>query len=138
MSRTILLVVLLCFMSQTFGKTMTECELVWELRKNGFPENQLKDWICLINASGFRRTDVKNTAADGSSNYGIFQINDQYWCNDGDEPGKGCNVRCKDLLLDDITPQLQCTKTIYAAHGFEAWYGWVEKCKGKTLPEIQC
>ncbi|KAJ8719035.1 hypothetical protein PYW07_016591 [Mythimna separata] len=138
MSRTILLVVLLCFMSKTFGKTLTECELVMEFRKHGFPEDQLKDWICLVNASGFRRTDVVNVGADGSSNYGLFQINDQYWCSDGDEPGKGCNVRCKDLALDDVAPQMKCSKIIYGAHGFEAWFGWVDKCKGKTLPEIKC
>ncbi|KAJ8719034.1 hypothetical protein PYW07_016590 [Mythimna separata] len=139
MSRAILLVVLLCFMSKTFGKILSECDLVWELRKQSIPENEIKDWVCLVNAASSRQTDlVGPPGSDGSNDYGIYQISDRYWCETDDKPGKGCSVRCKDLLRDDITAQIECSKIIHAAHGFEAWFGWAEKCKGQTLPEIQC
>ncbi|KAJ8719037.1 hypothetical protein PYW07_016593 [Mythimna separata] len=139
MSRVILFVVLFCFMSKAFGKTLSECELVRELRKHGFPENQLKDWVCLVNAESSRRTNVVGPPnSDGSHDYGLFQINDRYWCSATDKPGKGCNVRCKDLLLDDISKQAQCAKTVFGVHGFEAWYGWANKCKGRPLPALPC
>uniref|UniRef100_A0A2H1W700 Lysozyme n=1 Tax=Spodoptera frugiperda TaxID=7108 RepID=A0A2H1W700_SPOFR len=139
MTRAILFVVVLCFIAKCYGKTFTECELVQELRRQGFPEHELKDWVCLIEAESSKRTNaIGNGNSDGSLDYGLFQINNRYWCSDGDHPGKGCNIRCKDLLLDDITIASQCAKTIFGVHGFNAWVAWVNKCKGRTLPNLHC
>ncbi|CAH0583074.1 unnamed protein product [Chrysodeixis includens] len=139
MTRAIILIVALCFVSGSYGKTFSECELVQELRRQGFPHDQLKDWMCLIEAESSRRTNVVGRAnADGSSDFGLFQINDRYWCNNGDHPGKGCNIRCNDLLLDDITIASQCTKKIFAVHHFNAWVGWTNKCRGRNLPNLPC
>ncbi|KAF9406998.1 hypothetical protein HW555_012836 [Spodoptera exigua] len=126
MTRAILFIVALCFIAKSNGKTFTECELVHELRRQGFPEHQLKDWVCLIEAESSKRTHVVGGSnSDGSHDYGLFQINNRYWCND-------------DLLLDDISIASQCSKTIFGVHGFNAWVGWVNKCKGKNLPNLHC
>ncbi|KAF9409573.1 hypothetical protein HW555_011105 [Spodoptera exigua] len=95
MTRAILFIVALCFIAKSNGKTFTECELVHELRRQGFPEHQLKDCkVCLIEAESSKRTHVVGGSnSDGSHDYGLFQINNRYWCNDGDHPGKGCNIR---------------------------------------------
>ncbi|XP_047026248.1 lysozyme-like [Helicoverpa zea] len=139
MTRAILFIVILCFVSKSFGKTFSECDLVRELRKQGFPEHQLRDWMCLIEAESNRRTHVVGGSnSDGSHDFGLFQINDRYWCNNGEHPGKECNIRCKDLLLDDITIASQCTKKIFGVHGFNAWVAWVNKCKGKNLRPLPC
>ncbi|KAF9824038.1 hypothetical protein SFRURICE_020304 [Spodoptera frugiperda] len=52
---------------------------------------------------------------------------------------RSCNggfLVSKNLLLDDITIASQCAKTIFGVHGFNAWVAWVNKCKGRTLPNL--
>nr|P50717.1 RecName: Full=Lysozyme; AltName: Full=1,4-beta-N-acetylmuramidase; Flags: Precursor [Hyphantria cunea]AAA84747.1 lysozyme [Hyphantria cunea] len=114
----------------------TRCDLVRELRKQGFPENQMGDWVCLVENESGRKTDkVGPVNKNGSKDYGLFQINDKYWCSNTRTPGKDCNVTCADLLLDDITKASTCAKKIFKRHNFRAWYGWRNHCDGKTLPD---
>ncbi|CAB3235690.1 unnamed protein product [Arctia plantaginis] len=130
---------LLCLTSTSFAKTFTKCELVRELRQQGFPEHQMKDLVCLVEAESSFQTHVKGGPnVDGSFDWGLFQINDRYWCNAGGSPGKGCNVRCNDLLSDNISASASCAKTVLAQQGIGAWTGWVNKCKGRPLPELGC
>nr|ACH56920.1 salivary lysozyme [Simulium vittatum] len=116
----------------------TDCELVRALRQNGFPETQLRDWACLIFAESSRQTQLTHKNRNGSTDYGLFQINSKYWCGTG-KKGGDCNVRCEDLLDDNIVDDSKCAKKIFKRHGFKAWYGWQSKCQGKALPNIsQC
>ncbi|XP_052748700.1 lysozyme-like isoform X2 [Galleria mellonella] len=124
---------------QALNKTFTQCELAIELKTQGFPENQLKDWVCIVEAESSRHTfAIGGPDEDGSFDYGLFQINDRYWCNNGSNPGKGCNVRCRDLLSDDITTASICAKTIYKQQNFSAWLGWVNECHHHMLPNLNC
>ncbi|KAJ0177815.1 hypothetical protein K1T71_006688 [Dendrolimus kikuchii] len=121
------------------SREFSTCELVQELRRQHFPENQLEDWTCLIWAESSARTDVVGGPdGDGSYDFGLFQINDRYWCSTTTIAGKGCNVLCSDLLQDDITKATECAKKIYRKHGFKAWVGWVNACKGKNLKRFHC
>ncbi|CAK1540729.1 unnamed protein product [Leptosia nina] len=120
----------------TDAKTFTRCGLVKELRKQGFPENEMRNWVCLVENESSRRTDLvskKNT--NGSRDYGLFQINDKYWCSNNGKPGKDCNVACDQLITDDITRASNCAKKVFKRHGFNAWYGWKNHCQG-SLPDI--
>ncbi|KPI92930.1 Lysozyme [Papilio xuthus] len=127
-------IVLLC---QCEGKQLSRCELVRQLRQNGFPENKMRDWVCLVESESSRRTDIIGKPNyDGSRDYGLFQINDRYWCSTTNKPGKDCNVTCKQLVTDNISKAATCAKKIYQRHGFNAWYGWKNKCQGKPLPDI--
>jgi lysozyme C len=36
----------------------------------------------------------------------------------------------KDLLNDNIDDDVACAKMIWNRHGFDAWYGWKNNCKG--------
>nr|2RSC_A Chain A, Lysozyme [Bombyx mori] len=117
------------------GKTFTRCGLVHELRKHGFEENLMRNWVCLVEHESSRDTSKTNTNRNGSKDYGLFQINDRYWCSKGASPGKDCNVKCSDLLTDDITKAAKCAKKIYKRHRFDAWYGWKNHCQG-SLPDI--
>lgn len=72
---------------------------------------------------------------DGSYDWGIFQINDRYWCEHG-IAGKRCNIDCTDLLNDNISQAAACAKKIYRDHGFAAWKEWKDYCIGKSLPTI--
>ncbi|CAH0750447.1 unnamed protein product [Diatraea saccharalis] len=123
---------------QCEAKTFTRCQLVRELRKQKFPENKLRDWVCLVESESSRRTHViSRPNSNGSRDHGLFQINDRYWCNNSNKPGKDCNTTCAELRTDDITKASNCAKKIYKRHGFDAWHGWIIKCKGKNLPVIR-
>ncbi|CAH2108602.1 unnamed protein product [Euphydryas editha] len=121
---------------QSEAKTFTRCELVQQLRSHGFPEDKLRDWVCLVEHESSRSTNkIGKVNKNGSRDYGLFQINDKYWCSNTSTPGKDCNVTCSDLLTDDITKAATCAKKVFKRHGFNAWYGWKNNCKS-NLPDI--
>ncbi|KAJ0175803.1 hypothetical protein K1T71_008962 [Dendrolimus kikuchii] len=136
--KTIIVLVVVAVLGLTEAKRFTRCELVRELRRQGFPENQLRDWVCLVEHESSRYTDkVGKVNKNGSRDYGLFQINDKYWCSNTSTPGKDCNVTCNQLLTDDITKAATCAKKIYKRHKFDAWYGWKNNCKtAGSLPNI--
>ncbi|CAH0406818.1 unnamed protein product [Chilo suppressalis] len=97
----ILVTVVVTVCLQCEAKTFTVCELVHELRKQKFPENEMRDYqflipeVCLVEMESTRRTHVTGSPnSDGSKDHGLFQINDRYWCNDSNVPGKECHVTC--------------------------------------------
>uniref|UniRef100_F5GTS2 lysozyme n=1 Tax=Simulium guianense TaxID=445764 RepID=F5GTS2_SIMGU len=113
----------------------TDCEVVRALRQNGFSENQLRDWVCLIRSESSLKTHATNRNKNGSTDYGLFQINSRYWCGQG-RVGGDCKVKCESLIDDNIADDSLCAKLIFKRHGFNAWYGWQSKCRGKALPNI--
>lgn len=81
------------------GKIFTRCELAKKLSAT-FARDKLADWNCLVKHessynSGVRGRQNKN----GSYDYGIFQINDKYWCKVG-QAGGDCNIDCNSKLMD--------------------------------------
>ncbi|KAJ0175804.1 hypothetical protein K1T71_008963 [Dendrolimus kikuchii] len=136
--KTIIVLVVVGVLGLTEAKRFTRCELVRELRNQGFPEDQLRDWVCLVeNESMGDSGIVGGVNSNGSRDYGLFQINDKYWCSNTSTPGKDCNVTCDELLTDDITTASNCAKKIYNRHKFMAWHGWERNCqKSSSLPNI--
>ncbi|KAJ8721290.1 hypothetical protein PYW07_002065 [Mythimna separata] len=122
------------------GKHFTRCELVTELRKQRFPEYQLRHWVCLIEHESGRDTKMVNSYSDGTLDCGLFQINGRDgYLHGRTKPGKDCNVTCPQLLSDDITIASNCAKRIYESRQFRFWNGWKKHCRGKGLPDIrQC
>ncbi|KAJ8933968.1 hypothetical protein NQ314_013667 [Rhamnusium bicolor] len=50
-------------------------------------------------------------------------------CAEGNQPGKGCNVACNQLLNDNISDDISCIKTIYKiGGGFKAWVAYNNYC----------
>ncbi|CAG9785785.1 unnamed protein product [Diatraea saccharalis] len=132
-----LVTILAAFCLQCNAKTFTRCQLARELRKQGFPANQLSNWVCLVEKESSRSTSALSPVnSNGSRDHGLFQINDKYWCSTTNQPGKDCNVTCAQLRTKNIAKASKCAKKIYQRHGFDAWYGWKNHCKGKTLPNI--
>ncbi|XP_053661912.1 lysozyme c-1-like [Anopheles marshallii] len=130
-------VVLVLVVSNTIveAKTYKKCELVKALHNNGIPRGLLPDWVCLVQHESSFSTTATHKNVDGSTDYGIFQINNRYWC-DSNYGANECNIPCKSLLNDDITNDIKCAKLIYNRHGFDAWYGWKDHCDGKPLPDV--
>uniref|UniRef100_A0A182T0I3 Lysozyme n=1 Tax=Anopheles maculatus TaxID=74869 RepID=A0A182T0I3_9DIPT len=116
-------------------KTYKKCELVKALHNNGIPKSKLADWVCLVQWESSFSTTATNRNVDGSTDYGIFQINNKYWC-DSNYGANECGIPCKSLLTDDITIAIKCAKLVYSRQGFNAWYGWRDHCKDQPLPDI--
>ncbi|OBS72347.1 hypothetical protein A6R68_13074, partial [Neotoma lepida] len=74
------------------------CELARKLEKaglNGFRGYTVGDSLCVAHfESGFDTSFVDHNP-DGSSEYGIFQLNSALWCNNGVTPTQNlCRINC--------------------------------------------
>lgn len=116
------------------AKIYNRCDLAYEMiHKHGFAKSTISEWICLVaNESGYNTRAKGGPNWDGSYDWGLFQINDYYWCTtSGATRYNDCNVSCSKLVDDNISDDCTCAKKIYKRHGFDAWYGWQKGCKGK-------
>merc|ERR1712168_1123957 len=116
-------------------KTFSQCSLASTLMGYGgvFNSNTLGDWLCLTKyESSWNTAAVGGPNYDGSYDFGIFQINDYYWCSGSGSASKynDCNISCSNLINSNISDDSQCATLIYNRHGFDAWYGWINHCKG--------
>ncbi|XP_044136386.1 lysozyme C-like isoform X2 [Bufo gargarizans] len=94
---------LLLLLAIASGKKYERCELARVLKKGGlgdFKGYSLENWICTAYyESGFNTASTNYNPPDKSRDYGIFQINSRWWCNDNKTPGSknACNINCKGL-----------------------------------------
>ncbi|XP_075298896.1 lysozyme C-like [Opisthocomus hoazin] len=122
----------------TEGEIISRCELVKILREHGFEGFEgttIADWICLVQHESDYNTEAYNNNGP-SRDYGIFQINSKYWCNDGKTSGAvdGCHISCSELMTNDLEDDIKCAKKIARdAHGLTPWYGWKNHCEGRDL-----
>ncbi|KAJ1527377.1 hypothetical protein ONE63_007361 [Megalurothrips usitatus] len=68
--------------------------------------------------------NVINT--DGSKDYGLFQINNRWWCTNSESPQPNqnlCNVSC-DQVLNSMDETVKCIKTMYAK-SHNTWQPWI-------------
>ncbi|KAI1299249.1 Lysozyme c-1 [Halotydeus destructor] len=116
----------------SLGKTYTPCALAKELvHVHKFDRSSIYDWICLVEAESSFRTNALGKNKNGSKDYGLFQVNDGYWCAPPG-PHNDCKVNCNKLIDDDIHDDVRCIRIIHKRHGFDAWYGWKNKCRGNN------
>ncbi|GAB1295591.1 Lysozyme C-1 [Apodemus speciosus] len=111
------------------AKVFERCELAKILKKremDGYHGVSLASWVCLAQyESNYNTTATNYIPENGSRNYGIFQINSRYWCNDKKTPQamNMCNMPCSDLLQDDITDTIQCAqKVVRNIQGVPTWW----------------
>ncbi|XP_066996509.2 lysozyme [Anabrus simplex] len=136
MARLTLLLVLAGLLAAVSAKKFTTaCQIARELKKHDFAGKDLANWVCLVQSESSGDSSKKGGPnKNGSYDYGLFQINSKYWCKNGVKGGD-CNIKCEDLLNDDLSDDSQCAHKIYKRHGFTAWYGWRNKCQN-NLPDI--
>ncbi|KAJ7317536.1 hypothetical protein JRQ81_003698 [Phrynocephalus forsythii] len=93
------------------AKVFERCELARELKRSGF--DKVGDWVCLVEHESRYNTAAINDNGR-SRDYGIFQINSQYWCDDGKTQGSKnmCHISCSKFLDDDIRDDMKCAKLI--------------------------
>ncbi|XP_036334422.1 lysozyme 1 [Rhagoletis pomonella] len=121
-------------------RRLQRCELASQLYILDVPKSELALWLCIAQyESRYNTHVVGNRNADGSSDYGLFQISGRYWC----QPDNGtkyyafneCNVKCSALLLDDITEAVGCARIIQRRQGWTAWSVYTFYCN-RTLRNV--
>ncbi|XP_064547018.1 lysozyme [Drosophila montana] len=127
--------ILLLSLSATQSKLLTRCQLAKELLRHDFPRSYLSNWVCLVESESGRSTSKSMQLPNQSVSYGLFQINSKNWCRKGRRGGI-CNIKCEEFLNDEISDDSRCAMQIFNRHGFQAWPGWMSKCRGRTLPDV--
>uniref|UniRef100_UPI00398E4688 lysozyme C, milk isozyme-like n=1 Tax=Pristiophorus japonicus TaxID=55135 RepID=UPI00398E4688 len=126
----------------TNAKIYERCELARTLKDfglDGYHGYSLANWICMAYFESRYNTTAINHNKKGevivSTDYGIFQINDKWWCKDLQVYGKNyCGTTCSNLLNDNLNDDCRCARTIVdKTKGMEAWVGWKKHCKGKDI-----
>lgn len=74
-----------------------KCKIIKKLEKC-FPKEQLADWTCLVENESTFRTHIMSTNDNGSHDYGLFQINDGFWCKKG-KKGGDCKMDCNSKII---------------------------------------
>ncbi|KAK4296780.1 hypothetical protein Pmani_030753 [Petrolisthes manimaculis] len=126
------------------AKIFDKCELAHVLQKTyGMSKEEVKSWVCIAQyESTFNTEAINHSNWDGSKDYGLFQLNNRYWC--GDEFGKNvCRMPCTALLDADLTNDLACIKKILRdtervkgkGNGLLAWVAYVNRCQSRNLDE---
>jgi hypothetical protein len=95
-----------------------------ELKNAGFPSSTIGTMVCIAKHESGLNPGATNKNNDGSTDYGLFQINSYYWCS-GDPMSKynECGQSCQ-TLLNDPQKNTNCAKKVYNEQGYNAWYGY--------------
>ena len=101
----------------------TECQIASYLRNSGFPEYSVPTMVCISKYESSYNCDAMNKNTDGSTDYGLMQINSYYWCS-GDPKSKynSCGTSCSSLY--DCLKNTNCAYIVWKQQGYTAWYGY--------------
>ncbi|MED6292273.1 hypothetical protein CHARACLAT_032180 [Characodon lateralis] len=132
------ILVLLLLVAVVDAKVFQRCDWARTLKSrgmDGYRGISLANWVCLTEHESRFNTRATNINRDGSTDYGIFQINNRWWCNDGQiQTANGCRMRCSQLQTDDVSDAINCAKRVVRdPQGIEAWVAWRLHCKNKDL-----
>ncbi|XP_042326656.1 lysozyme C, milk isozyme-like isoform X2 [Sceloporus undulatus] len=72
---------------------------------------------------------------DSGRAYGIFQLKNMEYCDDGCRTSLNlCRTDCMYFLDDDLRDDIKCVKKIIrTSRGLENWPVWKNHCKGRSL-----
>uniref|UniRef100_A0A8C5MI23 Lysozyme n=1 Tax=Leptobrachium leishanense TaxID=445787 RepID=A0A8C5MI23_9ANUR len=95
-----LILLTLCMSGQ--AKVFTKCELATTLKNGGLDGYYATAW----------------PTVSVTRDYGVFQMNSYWWCNDGRTSGavSACNISCSSLMDDSISDDITCAKRV-VSHG---------------------
>ncbi len=101
----------------------SECQVATYLRNAGFPQSAVPTMVCTSKYESSFNCDAYHKNTDGSSDYGLMQVNSYWWCS-GDPASKynGCSKSCSSMY--DCQTNANCAYTIWKQQGYNAWYGY--------------
>ncbi|KAL8164217.1 UNVERIFIED_CONTAM: hypothetical protein K2H54_047912 [Gekko kuhli] len=142
MKALLLLSLLACVLPWGQGKCFERCELAQTLQEmglDGYAGYSLANWVCTAyHESRYNTAATHYNDYDGSTDFGIFQINSRYWCQYGSEQSSNiCGIQCSELLTDNIAPDVACAKIVVtdSPDGMGAWVAWRLYCQGQDLSQ---
>ncbi|GIY09809.1 lysozyme C-1 [Caerostris extrusa] len=116
------------------SKVYDKCELGRELyEKYRFPLQDIPKYdlgkrkkctgLCLVHwESAFDTNAVNKGNIPNSLDYGIFQINDDKWCQSPLRPSQNrCGISCERLKDDDLADDVACLQHIIQERGLHEW-----------------
>ncbi|XP_077185551.1 lysozyme C-like [Paroedura picta] len=137
-----LLFFLACVLPMGQGKIYERCELAQKLKEmglDGYAGYALDNWVCMAyHESRYNTAATHYNDYDGSTDFGIFQINSRYWCQYGSESSANiCRTPCSALLTCNLAPDVACAKIVVteSADGMGAWVAWRAYCQGQDLSQ---
>ncbi|XP_008851871.1 alpha-lactalbumin [Nannospalax galili] len=118
---------------------LTKCKVSEAMKDmDGYQGVSLLEWTCIVfHSSGYdTQAVVKN---NGSTEYGLFQISDKFWCKSSliPESENICGISCDKFLDDDLTDDIMCAKKILAIKGIDYWLAHKPLCSEK-LEQWRC
>ncbi|KAM6474751.1 lysozyme C, milk isozyme-like isoform 4-T4 [Liasis olivaceus] len=137
--KALVLTLLFLFLAASEAKVFTRCELASLLKRHGldgYYGYKLGNWVCMAYHESRYNTQAGGWPnSDGSHDYGIFQINSRWWCNNKQgHTSNGCKKLCSAFTNDDITDDVDCGKRIVCdPNKMGAWVAWRNNCKGRDL-----
>ena len=101
----------------------SECQISNYLKKSGFPDYTIPTMVCISKYESSYNCDATNKNTDGSTDYGLMQINSYYWCS-GDALSKynECKIACSSLF--NCQYNTNCAYIVWKQQGYTAWYGY--------------
>ena len=104
------------------AKFFDQCEFAVELfETHEVPREEIFKHLCIV-------TTLLQTSKNVGGHLGIYSIGRLWWCRE-DEPGGSCNVKCSDLIDDDIADDVACANLILSQQGVEAFGQTLYQCK---------
>jgi hypothetical protein len=122
------------------GGTLTPCQTAALLQRAGVPNEYIALLTCIARYESGYKCDAVNLVhnRDGTSDWGLFQANSQYWCvgaPSGPNRGNGCQSTCQEL--QNCNAGARCAATILRLQGIRAWAAYTKdesRCNGYKLP----
>ncbi|NP_001004951.1 MGC89221 protein precursor [Xenopus tropicalis] len=129
----VLLMITAAFAAHSWA--LDRCSVVRAIRNGGvigIKGYTLGDYVCLAYQASRYDTSLNRSPTE----YGIFQINSYWWCDDGRTVGRKnlCGMSCRSLLNSNIGDDVRCLRRIVRdPNGLDAWSVWTRYCKGRDL-----
>lgn len=103
------------------SKLFADCDFAIELYKtHEIPRDEIYKHFCIAS--------TLHTTKNNYGFMGIYAIGSEWWCGEN-EKGGGCNVKCSDLVDDDIADDVRCANLILSQQGLRGWQRTEDSCK---------
>jgi hypothetical protein len=97
------------------GRLVPESEIVRDLEAAGFSADEIPQMVCAAKYESSFYSQASHANHNGSTDYGLFQINDELWA------GK-CGLSVQGLY--DPAKNARCARKVYNSGGIRSWYGY--------------
>ncbi|GAB1296936.1 Lysozyme-like protein 6 [Apodemus speciosus] len=132
MMRALLICLASCLLVVSEGNIINRCTLakiLYEEDLDGFEGYSLPDFRRAV--LGFCGKPVQHIKGERerrwSFDYGVFQINSRYWCNDYQSHSENfCRINCQELLNPNLISSIHCAKKIVSGSGGMKNWGSME------------